>query len=117
MTDPLPHLVFALVNHRKWCRSRGHPFPPVLETVLTAMAASNGQERTDMPPLPLGGHPEPVVAPSLVGDEVAAHMLGVSPRTVRRLRSTGALPAVPIGRRKMIRVADIEAFVKGDGEG
>jgi excisionase family DNA binding protein len=41
----------------------------------------------------------------------AASLLGVSPKTVRRLIARGDLEAVRIGSRVLIREADLKAFV------
>jgi excisionase family DNA binding protein len=52
------------------------------------------------------------VAPSLAYSvEDAAHDLGVSPKTVRRLIDRGTLKASRVGKRVVIRREDIEALL------
>ena len=109
------HIVRALLEHRKWCRSRGHRFPPLLDAVLDALAATTGPERPafgEMPDLVDSG---PVPAPLLLNDIAAAKQLGVSARTVRRLRADGALPTVVARRRRLIRLTDLQTFVANGG--
>ena len=53
--------------------------------------------------------PEPI----LLSIEDTMHVLGLGRTTVHALVKSGELPAVKIGRRVMIRRADIEAFVAG----
>lgn len=48
--------------------------------------------------------------PELVDISRAAEILSVSPRTVHRLLAHG-LPSIRIGRRRLISIAAIEAFI------
>lgn len=52
-----------------------------------------------------------------VGVDEAAQMIGVCPRTVHNLIRGKELPSRKIGRRRVIRVADLEAFLKRDHVG
>lgn len=121
----VPHLVRALVTHRRWCRSRGIAFPATLDTILAALTAIVGQQR------PFAGQERPQfgelpdlvetdlvpIAPMLLDDAAAGRLLNRSARTVRRLRASGALPSVLAGKRRLIRVTDIEAFVQNGSAG
>jgi excisionase family DNA binding protein len=49
--------------------------------------------------------------PKCVSVHEAAELLGVVPLTIRRLIKNGKLRAVHVGRRVMIRVCDLEAFL------
>jgi excisionase family DNA binding protein len=49
--------------------------------------------------------------PKCVSVYEAAELLGVVPLTIRRLIKNGKLRAVHVGRRVMIRVCDLEAFL------
>ena len=53
--------------------------------------------------------------PLLVGVRDAAHLLGLSPTTVRNWCSQGKLPfpSFRVGRRRMFRCADLRAYVDG----
>lgn len=48
----------------------------------------------------------------LIDTAAVAGMLGVSPRTVHDLTSTGRLPSLKIGRRRLIDLCDVVAFVE-----
>jgi excisionase family DNA binding protein len=53
-------------------------------------------------------------SPLAVGVHEAARLLGISPRTVANLIARGELPSRRIGRRRVIPVALLEAFLKRD---
>ncbi len=53
--------------------------------------------------------------PLVVTVDQAAEMLAISSRTVWRLISTGALPAVRFGRSTRIRVEAIDALIARGG--
>lgn len=111
----VPHLVYALDVHRKWCRSRGVRSPPALDALLVALAASAGQERPGVDAVPSSVEAGAVPTPLLLDDRAAAERLGVSARTVRRLRAGGALPSILVGKQRRIRVTDLEAFAANGG--
>jgi excisionase family DNA binding protein len=108
------HVTRALIEHRRWCRRSGVRMPEALESILDALAAGNGPQR------PVSGdradlvEPDPV-SPLLLDDPAVALRLGISERSVRRLRSRGALPSVMVGRRRLMRLSDIENFVENGG--
>ena len=56
----------------------------------------------------LGGHG---MQPGALGKREAAQHLALSVRTLERLIADGALPAVRVGRRVVIRTATLEAFL------
>ena len=58
---------------------------------------------------------EATLTPLLVSVDAAAHLLGISPKTIRNRSSTGSfpLPIVKLGGRSLLRLADIHAFVCG----
>lgn len=103
--DLLLHAQIALTHHARWCRANGHPFPPLFSTLLESLAASHGQQRTELDPQPPPR--EPAV---MLTYEEAAQVLRVSPRTVRRLVADERLPVVELGGCKRIRRADVEAI-------
>ena len=119
------HLVLALDAQRKWCRSRGTPFPRALAVLVDALAIElrrnrpeavrRGPDRSDVGDVPISAEAEPVPQPLCIDDRAAALLLGLSERTVRRLRASGALPSVVAGRRRLIRLTDVEAFVANGG--
>jgi len=49
-----------------------------------------------------------------VGITEAARQLGVCPRTVASFVARGELPSRKVGRRRLIRVADLESFLRRD---
>lgn len=55
-------------------------------------------------------HPDRHTAPLAVSVVEAARTLGVSRSTIYELL-TGELPSFTIGRRRLVRVSDIEAFL------
>ena len=55
--------------------------------------------------------PATVNAPLLVSVEKAASLLGVSARTIHRLVVEGTLPHVRVGRRLLLSVASLEAWI------
>ena len=57
------------------------------------------------------------VAALAVGAAEAARLLGVGRRLLSRLTASGDLVSVKIGRRRLYRVADIEAFLAERVEG
>jgi excisionase family DNA binding protein len=56
-------------------------------------------------------------APLVVSAREAARMLSISTRTLSELTSTGEMPSLKIARRRLYRVADIEAFIEARVEG
>jgi excisionase family DNA binding protein len=57
-----------------------------------------------------------VEEPLAIGIQEAARRLGVSARTVATLIARGELPSRRIGRRRVIPVALLQAFLKRDHE-
>lgn len=102
----LSHLLEALRQHRLRIGSAWVPRSLVeLETeivVALSGACDAGPSRLDVP-----SHTGRV----LVDVDPAAHMLSVSPRTVRSLRAAGRLPAVKVGECVRFAVADLDNFV------
>ena len=56
-------------------------------------------------------------APITVGVADAAHMLGICERSVAYLIQSGRLPSQRLGRRRLIRVADLRELVRADRPG
>lgn len=103
--DLLLHAQIALTHHARWCRSTGHPFPPLFSALLESLADSHGQSR----PI-LDDAPAPPDAALMLTYNEAAQALRVSPRTVRRMVADGRLAVVEMGGCKRIRRADVEAI-------
>ncbi|MGA7741807.1 MAG: helix-turn-helix domain-containing protein [Polyangia bacterium] len=59
--------------------------------------------------------PSPPDQPLLLSVTAAAPMLAVSTRYLRVLISSGALPVVRLGRRTLVRRADLLAIVSSGG--
>lgn len=106
MNDLTTYLAMALHLLAEHCRREGLPMPPELDRLRVVLSASKGQP---VPEFALLGR---VVEPLCVDYSSVAARLGVSERTVKRLTSSGRLPAVRIGGRALVRVADLEAFVE-----
>lgn len=60
-------------------------------------------------------HPDPTTRPDrLLKVADVGHVLGITPRTVKRLASDGRLPRVVIGARTTrYRLSDVVAFIEG----
>jgi excisionase family DNA binding protein len=101
------HIAHAVALHLQWLQRNGLHAPPELGDLLSALEDRSGQQGT-----PLAFAAEPVEA-RLVGYNDAAGMLGVHPRTIRRVVARGDLPVVRIGRRALIPVSAIEGFSAG----
>ena len=54
------------------------------------------------------------VAPILIGKKQAAQALGICVRTLENLIAAREIPARKIGRRTLIRYADLAAFARRD---
>lgn len=55
----------------------------------------------------------PNITPTLLDRQEAAQHLATTERHVRRLIATGRIPAVKVGGKVRIRVADLDAFLGG----
>lgn len=104
------HLVRALVEHDQWCRTNGVGVPAELRGLLGALSARSGQERPTSPSSPAPGEGDRMLL--ALDYEAVATRLGVSVRTVRRLVSTGDLPAVSISGCRRVRATDLIAYVE-----
>jgi excisionase family DNA binding protein len=103
------HLVRAVAEHARWCRTNGILLPSVLADLLAALAC-DGQERPPVAP--------PVFEPDdgavlLFDYHAAGRRLGVSERTVRRLAAAGKLAVVNVEGCRRIRATDLADYVKG----
>lgn len=49
----------------------------------------------------------------LITEPQAAHLLALSPRSVRNLRRSGALDSLKIGRSRRYRETDVRALMEG----
>ena len=80
-------------------------------------AAPNGTDRSGIERAPAGDENEVVsLTPLLVDYDTAAAALRLSERMIRKLVSTGELPAVSVGRSRRIRRADLERYVENLGD-
>lgn len=98
------HLAVALKRHERNLRRDGVEPPATL--VALARQLLSGQERPEFACWCEGRDD------ALVGVGAAASRLGVSPRSLRRLASTGAIPQVRIGRRVKYNRDDLDAFIE-----
>lgn len=71
-----------------------------LEAAIREMVAALRDEVT--PP------PEP---PALLSIDDAAHTLGIGRTRLYALMDDGSLPSLHVGKRRMVRRADVEAFI------
>lgn len=103
------HLVAALSRHCQVLRRDGIRPPDELTDLLAALAATSGHERPAFAP---DGDVSDAADVVLLGYDEAGRRLGVSPRTVRRLVSSGDLPSVLVGRSRRVRVSDIADYIE-----
>lgn len=107
------HIVRALARHEVECRRNATAVPaavPLVRELLESLATM----RQDATPLgDLGGvaDGEPMTPALLTKREVAVS-LRCSVRTVERLLAAGAMAAVQMGGRTLIRPADLAAYVE-----
>ena len=110
------HLVRALTQHQRWCRTNAVAWPHALDDLIGALAASGGPRRTAVAPRASdddsGAHEAELLTITYRG---AAVRLGVSERTVRRLVADRRLPTVVVGGCSRVRVADLGAYVDNLG--
>lgn len=106
-------LAAALNTERRRVLAAGHQWPVELDLLATiaARAVRGGQVAAR------GGQSGPDLAPpsehGLVSLRGTAQLLGVSDRTLRRLRADGSIPTVKVaGRRPMVRRSAIETYIK-----
>jgi excisionase family DNA binding protein len=62
-------------------------------------------------PRPAETPPQPQIARLALSTSEAAQAIGLSPRTVAELIATGALRSFTVGRRRLISVSAIEAWI------
>lgn len=109
------HLAVALARHREELARSGRPRPTGLvdlEALAVEIARdARGQTGT-------GGDSQVDAAAGsayngrheLLSQREAAEVLGVSPRTIRRMLDRQELAGVPVGGRRRVRRADLEAL-------
>lgn len=98
------HVLLALTRHSRALRLQGVRPPAELNALMDMLAATSGQHVTN--PVELA----PQVEPDHVSTVEAAHRLGVSSRTVRRMIADGRLDSARIGRRVVIPVASVRGY-------
>lgn len=98
------HLAHAIAAHLKWCRSSGIAAPDELRMLLSTLTDASGQQRPDVP------DPQVLGDGRLVGYREAARLLSVSERTVRRMCADGRLRPIPVGRRRLLVVAELKGL-------
>lgn len=106
-------LAAALNAERRRVLAAGARWPVELDllTAIAARSARSGQVvvRSGQPAPEL----DPVTEDGLVSLHGTAQRLGVSERTLRRLRADGSIPTVQIaGRRRGVRRSAIEAYIE-----
>lgn len=103
------HLRRALAEHCRWARVNGVPVPGAVMDLLSSLA-DGGLSRPSV--AETGGASDDACV-LLVSYAEVGRRLGVSDRTVRRLVSSGRLPAVDIAGCRRVRVWDLVGFVEG----
>lgn len=96
------HLAHALTLHLQWCRRSGLAAPDELRELLATLQDWSGQGRPNLGDRSVLGDGQ------LVDYETAAKLLSVSPRTVRRMCADGRLRPIPVGRRRLLVVAELK---------
>lgn len=102
------HIVRALVQHARWCRSNGIAVPAPLVEMLDQLASA-GQRRPTVVAAAPDPHDDLMLALTY---ESAARRLGVSERSVRRLVAAGKLRAIDVAGCRRIRAADLARYVE-----
>lgn len=107
------HFAHAVAAHAAWARTQRIKVPErLIEAGLDAKKwATAGQSG---PMLPAADDPGDD-APMLLSIPGAAHLLGLSESTVKRLLRAEALPVVMVGSTRRIRRADVEGYVRSLG--
>ena len=108
------HLAEAL---DRWCpvaRSAGLAVPPTLVAWAEKcrLRARKGQEVPAVDDFATSAAPSGAMRLLLPLEDVAG-ALGVSPRTVKRLTTSGDLPSVVVGSRRLVHVDDLAAYADG----
>lgn len=104
------HLTRALVQHARWCRANGISVPAPLVEMLNELASAGQRRPTVAAPV---SDPHDDLMLLAVTYEGAAHRLGVSERSVRRLVAAGKLRAVDVAGCPRIRASDLSDYVEG----
>lgn len=115
----LDHVAAALAAHCVELRRNGFAVPEELRTLVDVLlagrlagdrgvrVAGSGLGR----PMGDGGAVAGEGERVLLGYDLAAARLGVSPRTVRRMVADGRLPVVRVRRRRLVPAAAVAALV------
>jgi excisionase family DNA binding protein len=116
VVDPLvaAHLASALTAHLRHLRADGLPVPAAVAELHSRLsqAVRSGQGRTALDVIAEIGD-GPSVSPRLLTLGSTAVALSCSERQVRRLITTGDLPAVMLGSSPRVRLDDLDAYVSG----
>jgi excisionase family DNA binding protein len=116
--ETVTHVTLALSRHVRQLQSEGIAVPREVEE-LTAFLVHLARIRHVPPSLAVenGSDHDPTVPDRmLVTKHEAAHLLGVSVRTVERLVAGGRLQQVQVERLARFRIGDLEAYVHGLAE-
>jgi excisionase family DNA binding protein len=110
--DAAARLASALNAERRRVMAAGHRWPLELDLLATIALRSVRSGHVAVRSGQTDAEPVPVSDDDLVSLHGTARMLGVSERTLRRLRSDGSIPTVAIaGRRPMVRRSAIAAYI------
>jgi len=106
------HLAVAITTYTDRARRSYRAVPPELHLFAQALTtqAMAGQTRTTLDHPAPGAHAEKVDQQLLSITQVA-DALYISPRTVRRRITSGALPAVHCGHLARIRATDLDDYL------
>jgi excisionase family DNA binding protein len=111
----IAHLVIALSRYLRRLHAEGGRVPAQIEDLIPFLAdrvrALHDVSMLDAQRVPSG--PSAVSRRLLITKSEAAGQLGVSLRTIERLISAGRLPLVHVEGAARVRVADLEAYVRG----
>jgi excisionase family DNA binding protein len=111
----LTHVTLALSRHVRQLQSEGVPVPREVEELTTFLVHLARIRHAPPAVAVMNGSDHAAVVPDrmLVTKHEAAHLLGVSVRTLERLVAGGRLQQVQVERLARFRIGDLEAYVHG----
>ena len=108
------HLALALIRHRKACARNHQPYPSALaelERAASEAAGVPGRLGADGGNRPESDGNSGQTGPSVLSQRQVAAVLGIHPRTVRRMLDRGELQPVYIGSRRRVARESLQFVV------